>query len=186
MLGIVILIFVLWTFHKELFFGWILLWLRPRSIGEERYAFALQAEKLALPSLFLFSKRKLKCLSFQHLIRGSLFVNEELWSQLSPEERNALMIWSTCAIRRYPLVSRLIGFAKIEWIDRTCLLYGIQSTTLISLFEKLGEGHPTDFFESALEGLGLTGPSLFFDWPKLNERIQHIGREHSHLANSKD
>lgn len=188
MLVLIIFLFFLWIFYREILFSICLLILRPKKIDNRKYAVIVQAQKQILPELFIYEKGSFEALIFSQWARSELLVSKDFWNQLSETEKDCLLAWTHCAARGTSLAQRIFGFFRVEKIDRQCLHWGIPALDLVSVIEKAKayrRSAQLGLFESFIEGLTPSGSSLFKDWITTEERLRKIGLEASKIVDSK-
>lgn len=174
---IVLFLILIFGFYRDIFFGLCLLWTRARPLRDQLIGLQLIGEKRQPPNIYVFEDQDIEAFALPHLIRGSLFVNQSFWKQLSNQEREALCVWAYQANHQAGFFLRLFGHFDPRLIDRSCLLTGVQVDDIQSLLSRCGSFRKEAQALGLLTSFSMIGPSILKKWPGVSDRLKALSNE---------
>jgi hypothetical protein len=173
------LIVLLASFHREILLGMLIWFAQCRQAPVGVWNLKVTARSKRRLKLYLMKNAPIETLCFNYLIGSVFFVTEELWHQLSDDEKEALYIWMYARTSRRGIFESLFTVFNPSVEDRDVPLTGGLSEALLSAIEIIASYRNKNglgFLGEALKGLSFLGPSYFGAVLSKSDRESNIGR----------
>jgi len=168
MIWIIVILILLGLFIREILFGFLMILWQPRHIGAHTGG--------ATPTLYESPKVADGLITFSCLFGNIIIVDPDLWTRWSPLEREAVFHWAVASRLHAGFWARGFGLWDPSIVDRSAVLAGASSLSLIAALENLMRWRieNADKGYSFFSAFSLTGPGLIRSWPGLQTRFQRL------------
>lgn len=177
MIALFCLFLISYFFGSQLLAEFLRVFTVAKGLEPGPWDLKLSAERRRTPKIFLMKDANIESLILSNSFGQYAFLTQDLWDAWSPSERATFVFWCASARLYSSNLGRILWGFNLAAVDRNAALESDDKLAIVGMLEKSAHERlkrQSGFLTGSLSGLSLLGPSFFYTWPTVPQRLKDL------------